>query len=110
MFECYFLKLNIENNKHCNKMQNILRNRTDTMASTQVELKFVDNKENIPLPRKRNLENETKMQPPCYCLFQPPCLIHFAVFSNLHLLRLPVYAEPKSSCFTKDDNLYIGLQ
>ena len=50
MFECYFLKLSIANNKHCNKMHNILRNRIDTMASTQVELKFVDNKENTPLP------------------------------------------------------------
>ena len=32
------------------------------------------------------------MYPRCCCLFQLPCLIHFAVFSNLHLLRPPVYS------------------
>ena len=38
----------------------------------------------------------------CCCLFQPPCLIHFAVFFNLNLLRLSVYSRPKGSCLTKD--------
>ena len=33
-------------------------------------------------------------------LSQPPCLIYFAVFCNLHLWRPPVYSGPKCSCFT----------
>ena len=45
------------------------------------------NKKNIPYLRKMNLENLEKKLTPCCCLFQPTCLIHFALIPNLHLLR-----------------------
>ena len=38
MFECYFLKIKIANNKPRKKC--IIENRTDVMASRQVERKF----------------------------------------------------------------------
>ena len=72
------------------------------MASTQIERKFVQQQEKYSLVEKKELEELAKNVTPCCSLFQPPCLIHFAVFSKLQLLRPPVYLGPKSSCFTKD--------
>ena len=72
------------------------------MASTQVERKFGRQQEKYFLVTEKELGELNKNVIPCSCLFQPPCLIHFAVFSNLHLLRSPVYLGSKSSFFIKD--------
>ena len=58
--------------------------------------------EKYSLVEEKELVELDKNITPCCCLFQPPCLIYFAVFSNLHLLRPPVYLGPKSSDFMKD--------
>ena len=72
------------------------------MASTQVVRKF-GRQEKYSLAEEKKLgELDKNIPSPLCCLFQPPCLIYFAVFSNVHLLRPPVYLGPKSSCFTND--------
>ena len=75
------------------------------MTSIQVERKFGWQQEKHSLAEEKELgELEKKCPPPpCCCLFEPPCLIYFAVFSNL--LRLPVYSGLKISCFMKDQLL-----
>ena len=52
MFECYFLK-----NKHCEKVHNNLRIELMQWQAHRLKGSLVDNKKNIPWPRKRNLEN-----------------------------------------------------
>ena len=52
MFECYFLK-----NKHCEKVHNNLRIELMQWQAHRLKESLVDNKKNIPWPRKRNLEN-----------------------------------------------------
>ena len=72
------------------------------MASTQVVRKF-GRQEKYSLAEEEKLgELDKNIPSPLCCLFQPPCLIYFAVFSNVHLLRPPVYLGPKNSCFTND--------
>ena len=77
-------------------------NRTDAIATTQVERKFGWQQEKYSFAEEKELGELDKNVILLCCLFQPLCLIHLAVFSNIHLLRLPAYSEPKSSCFTKD--------
>ena len=86
-----------------NKTKKKFEKRVDAMASVQVERPFGCQQEKHSLAKEKDLENlEKKEPPPCCCLIQRPCLIHFAVFSNLNLSGSPVYSGPKSSCFTKD--------
>ena len=57
------------------------------MASTQVVRKF-GRQEKYSLAEEKKLgELDKNIPSPLCCLFQPPCLIYFAVFSNVHLLR-----------------------
>ena len=57
MFECYFLKINIANNKHCKTMHNNLRIELMQWQAHRLKGSLVDNKKNIPWLKKRNLEN-----------------------------------------------------
>ena len=57
MFECYFLKINIANNKHCKTMHNNLRIELMQWQAHRLKGSLVDNKKNIPGLKKRNLEN-----------------------------------------------------
>ena len=76
MFEFYFRKINIENNK--------LINRIDAMTSTQVERKFGWQQEKYSLAKEKELGELNKNVTRSCCLFQHRILIHFAVISNLH--------------------------
>ena len=61
MFECYFLKIGIAYDKHCKKMHNNLRIELMQWQAHRLRGSLVDNKKSLLWPRKKNLENETKM-------------------------------------------------
>ena len=48
MFECYVLKINIANNKHCKKMHNNLRIELMQWQAHRLRENLVDNKKDIP--------------------------------------------------------------
>ena len=57
MFECYFLKTNIANSKHCKKMHNNLRTELIQQQSHRLRVSLVASKKSIPWLRKTNLKN-----------------------------------------------------
>ena len=73
------------------------------MASTQVVRTF-GRQEKYSLAEEKKLGELDKNIPSPLAVYSNPLayLIYFAVFSNVHLLRPPVYLGPKSSCFTND--------
>ena len=77
------------------------------MTSTQVEGEFSWQQEKYALAAEKELGELDKNVTPrptttSCCLFQLFCLIHFDVFSNVHLLRPLVYSGLKSRYFTKN--------
>ena len=71
------------------------------MANTQGERKFVRQQEKYSLAEKKELGVLNKNVTPH--LLQPPCLIHFAVYSNSTLIKTPplIYSGPKSNFLYK---------
>ena len=74
----------------------------DAIGRRQVERKFGWQQEKCFWAKEKELEELDKDVIPLL-LFSPTSLLDsFSCFSNLYLLRPPVYLGPNSSCFTKD--------
>lgn len=57
MFECYFLKLNMKNNKKLQKSAQQFKNRIGAVEVHRLRVSLFDTIKNTTWPGKNNLEN-----------------------------------------------------
>lgn len=57
MFECYFLKLNMKNNKKLQKSAQQFKNRIGAVEVHRLRVSLFDTIKNTTWPGKKNLEN-----------------------------------------------------
>ena len=102
MFQCYFLRINIANNKHRKKTCKIIweQNWCNGKHIGWEEVWLTAKK--YSLADKKELGELDKIVTPLLLCIPTPLFNSFCCISQPPFIKSPVYSGPKSSCFAKD--------